>query len=88
MGSDTSVHFNLLFVTVSSHLSEECEREDQGNTEMESTVAAAPHGTSTRGAKDLESRSPAPLVEVPCGAASRGPWGQNKNPKIWDLGRF
>ena len=22
------------------------------------------------------------------GAASRGPWGQNKNPKIWDLGRF
>ena len=20
--------------------------------------------------------------------ASRGPWGQNKNPKIWDLGRL
>ena len=35
-----------------------------------------------------ESRSLAPRVEVPCSAASRGPWGQNKNPKIWDLGHL
>ena len=34
--------------------------------------------------RDLES----PPYEVPCGAATRGPWGQNKNPKNWDLGRF
>ena len=35
------------------------------------------------------SRGPlAPRDEVHCGDASRGPWGQNKNPKIWDLGRL
>ena len=28
------------------------------------------------------SRSHAPLVEVPCGAASRNPWGQNQNPEF------
>ena len=33
-----------------------------------------------------ESRSPALLVEVPCCAASRGPWGQNKNPKMLSFG--
>ena len=44
-------------------------------------------GTSTRVHWRRESRSPAPLVEV-LGAASRGPWGQNKNPKIWGLGRL
>ena len=26
------------------------------------------------------------LVEVPCGAASRGPWGQNKKPKNLEIG--
>ena len=40
------------------------------------------------GSRCKESRSPALLVKVPCGAASRGPWGQNKNPKILSLGRF
>ena len=40
----------------------------------------AAQGTSTRGAKGPR------LVSI--GAASRGPWGQNKNPKIWDLGRL
>ena len=35
-----------------------------------------------------ESRSPALQVEVPCGAASRGPWGQNENPKMLSFGRL
>ena len=42
-----------------------------------------------------ESRSPVLLVKVPRAAsqgpmcaASRGPWGQNKNPKILSLRRF
>ena len=35
-----------------------------------------------------ESRSTALRVEVPCGAASRGPWGQNENPKMLSFGRL
>ena len=52
-------------------------------------------GTLTRGAIDLSQgpmaprvKVPAPLVEVPCGAASRVSWGQNKNPKILSFGRL
>ena len=48
----------------------------------------AAQGTSTRGAIDLRPGPMAPRVEVPCGAASRGPWGQNKNPKMLSLGRL
>ena len=33
-------------------------------------------------------KSMAPRIEVPCGAASRGHWGQNENPKILRFGRL
>ena len=35
------------------------------------------HGAASRGPLRRELRSPAPWVEVPYGAVSRGPWGQN-----------
>ena len=35
------------------------------------------HGAASRGPLRRELRSPAPRVEVPYGAVSRGPWGQN-----------
>ena len=46
------------------------------------------HGAASRGPLRRESRSPAPRVEVPCGAASRGPWGQYENPKMLSFGRL
>ena len=48
----------------------------------------AAQGTSTRGAIDLSQGPMALRVEVPCGAASRGPWGQNENPKMLSFGRL
>ena len=48
----------------------------------------AAQGTSTRGAMGPGLKSMAPRVEVPCGAASRGPWGQNENPKMLSFGRL
>ena len=46
------------------------------------------HGAASRGPLRRESRSPVPRVEVPCGAASWGPWGQNENPKMLSFGRL
>ena len=40
------------------------------------------YNAASRGPLRCESRSPAPRVEVPCGAVSRGPWGQNKTQKF------
>ena len=48
----------------------------------------AAQGTLTRGAIGPWLKSMAPRVEVLCGAASRGPWGQNKNPKMLSFGRL
>ena len=44
-------------------------------------------GTLTRGAA-RESRSPAPRVQVSCGAASWGPWDKMKTEKCWVLGVY
>ena len=38
-----------------------------------------------RGIADFDQRGPL-RREVPCGAASRGPWGQNENPKMLSFG--
>ena len=46
------------------------------------------YGAASQGPLRCELRSPAPRVEVPCGAGSRGPWGQNKKPKILSLRRL
>ena len=49
------------------------------------------HGTLTQiyGAEVPCAASRGPLRrEVPCGAASRGPWGQNENPKMLSFGRL
>ena len=44
-------------------------------------------GTWTRGAGDLDSRRHGTLTQIN-GAASRGPWGQNENPKMLSFGRL
>ena len=46
------------------------------------------YGAASQGPLRCELRSPAPRVEVPCGAGSRGPLGQNNKTKILSLRRL
>ena len=43
------------------------------------------YGAASQGPLRCELRSPVPRVEVPCGAGSRGPWGQNKKTNFLSL---
>ena len=61
------------------------------NIQQKSSLLARAHvniGAAIRGPCRRDTRSLPPRYEVPCGAATRGPWGQNKNPKIWGLGHL
>ena len=46
------------------------------------------YGAASQGPLRCELRSPAPRVEVPCGAGSRGPWVQNKKNKKIEFEAF
>ena len=55
---------------------------------QEGVSESVTHGAVPRNPCAAPRNPMAPRVEVPCGAASRGPWGQNENPKMLSFGRL
>ena len=74
----------ISMTTIAPNTYIDCRRHDHIHHLQHSMQPLCRHGTLTQiygaasqGPLRCELRSPAPRVEVPCGAASRGPWGRN-----------